>query len=246
MWSYHIQKEEVDMEFEKLVSPSLKDLFISHIEAMILSGELPVGQQLPPERQLAQSMGVSRAVVNSGVVELERRGFLEIRPRVGTFVTDYRQAGTLETLKSIMTYNRGHLRNEEIRSILEVRDALDKLAVAGIIPHVTAEDIDLLEEKAEAIRLASDNHQAAEAAFAFQHELAMLSGNTLLPLIFRSFYSSVLVLWERFCALHGIPMLYETSLRLCDHIRNRDILGAVSWIDYCTQEAISGSRQIYY
>ena len=61
------------MEFEKLVSPSLKDLFITHIEAMILSGELPVGQQLPPERQLAQSMGVSRAVVNSGVAELERR-----------------------------------------------------------------------------------------------------------------------------------------------------------------------------
>ena len=130
MWSYHIQKEEVDMEFEKLVSPSLKDLFISHIEAMILSGELPVGQQLPPERQLAQSMGVSRAVVNSGVVELERRGFLEIRPRVGTFVTDYRRAGTLETLKSIMTYNRGHLRNEEIRSILEVRDAL---AADGVV-----------------------------------------------------------------------------------------------------------------
>ena len=62
------------MEFEKLVSPSLKDLFITHVEAMILSGELPVGQQLPPERQLAQSMGVSRAVVNSGVAELERRG----------------------------------------------------------------------------------------------------------------------------------------------------------------------------
>lgn len=95
------------MEFEKLVSPSLKDLFITHIEAMILSGELPVGQQLPPERQLAQSMGVSRAVVNSGVAELERRGFLEVRPRVGTFVTDYRRAGTLDTLKSIMTYNRG-------------------------------------------------------------------------------------------------------------------------------------------
>ena len=102
------------MEFEKLVSPSLKDLFITHVEAMILSGELPVGQQLPPERQLAQSMGVSRAVVNSGVAELERRGFLEVRPRVGTFVTDYRRAGTLDTLKSIMTYNRGRLRNEEM------------------------------------------------------------------------------------------------------------------------------------
>ena len=199
------------MEFEKLVSPSLKDLFITHIEAMILSGELPVGQQLPPERQLALSMGVSRAVVNSGVAELERRGFLEVRPRVGTFVTDYRRAGTLDTLKSIMTYNRGRLRNEEIRSILEIRDALDKLAAAGIIACASEEDIAALFRAAEAIREAGDNRHAAEAAFAFQHELAMQSGNTLLPLIFRSFYSSVLVLWERFCALNGVSMLYETA-----------------------------------
>lgn len=234
------------MEFEKLISPSLKELFISNIEAKILSGELPVGQQLPPERQLAQSMGVSRAVVNSGIVELENRGFLDVRPRVGTFVADYRRAGTMETLKSIMTYNRGRLRNEEIRSILEVRDALDKLAVADTIPHVTELDNMLLLEKVEAIRQARDNRQAAEAAFAFQHELAMLSGNTLLPLIFRSFYSSVLVLWERFCALHGIDTLYQTSCRLCGHIRDKDIPGAVAWIDYCTRETISGRRRIYY
>ena len=234
------------MEFEKLMSPSLKELFISNIEAKILSGELPVGQQLPPERQLAQSMGVSRAVVNSGIVELENRGFLDVRPRVGTFVADYRRAGTLDTLKSIMTYNRGRLRNEEIRSILEVRDALDKLAVADIIPHVTELDNMLLLEKVEAIRQARDNRQAAEATFAFQHELAMLSGNTLLPLIFRSFYSSVLVLWERFCALHGIDTLYQTSCRLCGHIRDKDIPGAVAWIDYCTRETVSGSRRIYY
>lgn len=234
------------MEFEKLISPSLKELFISNIEAKILSGELPVGQQLPPERQLAQSMGVSRAVVNSGIVELENRGFLDVRPRVGTFVADYRRAGTMETLKSIMTYNRGRLRNEEIRSILEVRDALDKLAVADIIPHVTELDNMLLLEKVEAIRQARDNRQAAEAVFAFQHELAMLSGNTLLPLIFRSFYSSVLVLWERFCALHGIDTLYQTSCRLCGHIRDKDIPGAAAWIDYCTRETVSGSRRIYY
>lgn len=234
------------MEFEKLISPSLKELFISNIEAKILSGELPVGQQLPPERQLAQSMGVSRAVVNSGIVELENRGFLDVRPRVGTFVADYRRTGTMETLKSIMTYNRGRLRNEEIRSILEVRDALDKLAVADIIPHVTELDNMLLLEKVEAIRQARDSRQAAEAAFAFQHELAMLSGNTLLPLIFRSFYSSVLVLWERFCALHGIDTLYQTSCRLCGHVRDKDIPGAVAWIDYCTRETVSGSRRIYY
>ncbi len=99
---------------------------------------------------------------------------------------------------------------------------------------------------AETIREAGDNRHAAEAAFAFQHELAMQSGNTLLPLIFRSFYSSVLVLWERFCALNGVSMLYETSVRLCRHIRDRDLSAAVAWIDYCTRETVSGSRRIYY
>ena len=173
------------MEFEKLVSPSLKDLFITHIEAMILSGELPVGQQLPPERQLAQSHGpCSRAAGASsgGWRSWSAGGFSEVRPRAwGTFVTDYRRAGTLDTLKSIMTYNRGRLRNEEIRSILEIRDALDKLAAAGIIACASEEDIAALFRAAETIREAGDNRHAAEAAFAFQHELAMQSGNTLLP-----------------------------------------------------------------
>ena len=111
---------------------------------------------------------------------------------------------------------------------------------------ISEEDIAALFRAAEAIREAGDNRHAAEAAFAFQHELAMQSGNTLLPLIFRSFYSSVLVLWERFCALNGVSMLYETSVRLCRHIRHRDLFAAVAWIDYCTRETVSGSRRIYY
>lgn len=234
------------MGFQKLVSPSLKDLFVENIEAMILSGELHVGDKLPPERQLAESTGVSRAVVNSGIVELAQRGFLEIRPRVGTFVTDYRRSGNMETLKSIITYNSGRLRNDEIRSILEVRDALDKLTVCCIIPHASEEDMDILGEKVEAIRCASTPEEAADAAFAFQHELAMLSGNTLVPLIFRSFYSSVTVLWKRFCTLYGINDLYRHNHILYQYILNRDLEGAVQWVEHCTRVTISGDHQIYY
>ena len=48
------------------------------------------------------------------------------------------------------------------------------------------------------------------------------------------------------CALNGVSMLYETSVRLCRHIRDRDLSAAVAWIDYCTRETVSGSRRIYY
>ena len=67
------------MEFEKLQTASLKELFISSVEDKILSGELPIGAQLPTERELAEMMDVSRGVVNSGIAEMAHKGFLEVR-----------------------------------------------------------------------------------------------------------------------------------------------------------------------
>ena len=64
------------MDFEKLSSPSLKNLFVQRIQGMILSGELLVGSRLPPERTLAEQMHISRTVVNSGLTELAEQGFL--------------------------------------------------------------------------------------------------------------------------------------------------------------------------
>ena len=58
------------MEFSKITAPSLKDLFVQQLEEKILSGELPVGSKIPPERELAEKMRVSRAVVNGGINEL--------------------------------------------------------------------------------------------------------------------------------------------------------------------------------
>ena len=95
------------MEFQKLNAPSLKELFISELENMIISGRLPIGTKLPSERELASSMQVSRAVVNSGIAELEKKGFVVVKPRIGTFVEDYRRNGTMDTLVSIMKYNGG-------------------------------------------------------------------------------------------------------------------------------------------
>ena len=76
------------MNFQKLSAPSLKELFVSELENKILSGELAIGSRLPSERELAASMQVSRAVVNSGISEMEKKGFLVVKPRIGTFVED--------------------------------------------------------------------------------------------------------------------------------------------------------------
>lgn len=90
------------MEMKKLTVPTHKELFIKRMQEAILSGELAAGTRIPPERELAEKMGVSRAVINAGIIALVSQGFLEVQPRQGTFVADYRHEGSLETLNAIL------------------------------------------------------------------------------------------------------------------------------------------------
>lgn len=234
------------MEFEKLSSPSLRELFVQQLEHMILAGKLNIGEKLPPERQLAEAMQVSRAVVNNGISDLEKKGFLIVKPRSGTYVADYRRKGTIDTLLAIMSYNGGKLRNEEIKSIFEVRIALDTLAAQLCINHITDDEVTILRKTLEPLRNADSITIASQSAFDFQHEFALMSGNTLIPLIFQSFYTPIFTMWERFCTLYGIQALYENNYKLWCYIRNRDTDGAINWINESLAHCIDGDQTIYY
>lgn len=233
------------MEFTKLFVPSLKELFVQQMENMILSGKLEIGTQLPSERELAESMQVSRAVVNAGINEMAAKGFLQIHPRVGTFVSDYRRKGTSETLLSIMKYNGGMLRAGEIRSILEIRIVLDRLAMQLSVPKITQEEIALLQGYVDTLSTTNSTEEAANAAFDFHHELGIISGNTLLPLIFYSFKAPILSLWERFCRMYGIAALHNNTAELLRFIRAGDLQGAVNWAEQSVGDSIDGNKQIY-
>ena len=234
------------MQFSKLSAPTLKELFVRELESMILSGRLPVGTQLPPERELAATMQVSRAVVNAGVLELAGKGFLVVRPRLGTFVADYRRDGTIGTFLSIVNYNGGMLRREEVRSILELRIALDSLAVELCASRLTEAEIALLRASTEAIGHASNDEEAVGHAFAFQHQLALFSGNTLLPILFSSFQSLTRTLWLRFCTLYGKEALYRNTDALCAKLEQHDFQGATKCLVETIQNSIHGDKEIFY
>ena len=210
------------MGFAKISTPSITDLFVEQIENMILSGELSVGEQLPPARELSIRMGVSRSVISAGLVELEKLGFVEVRPRQGVFVCDYRRKGSVETLVAIMRYNGGALRRNEVRSLLEVRDALECLCLRQVIEQVPLSELEALAPLLEAIRTAASPEEAAERTYDFHHELAVLSGNVLMPLLYHSFHPQGVYLWALYCKRSGIERLYEIKLRLYTALLNRD------------------------
>lgn len=233
------------MVFKKLSAPSLKELFVTELEGMILSGKLEVGAQLPPERELAESMQVSRAVVNSGIAEMEKKGFLVVKPRIGTFVADYRRYGTTDTLVSIMRYNGGMLRDKEVRSILEVRIIFMNLAATLAIENADDEAIASLEKYVQALKQCDNPDETASLIFEFSHELSFISGNSLLPLFFISFKDLVIALWIRFANKYGCQALAESAATIYQYVAARDKEGVTAYITESTQESIDGNRQIY-
>lgn len=238
-------KEGSTMEFSKLSAPTLKELFIEQLETMILSGKLQIGEKLPSERDLAASMQISRSVVNAGIVDMADKGFLEIIPRSGTYVADYRKNGKIETLVSIMKYNGGMLPDADVRSILEIRRVLMPLAISRCIEKITDEEIDRLFDCAAILHAAETPEQAADAVFEFDHLLCVFSDNTLLPLIFYSFKAPNSTLFGRYFRLYGYEgMRYRTD-EICEGIRARDAKRAIEAITNSVSETISGATELY-
>lgn len=233
------------MQFQKLSAPSLKELFVTELENKILSGELTVGSKLPSERELAASMHVSRAVVNAGIAEMEQKGFLIVKPRVGTFVEDYRKNGTLETLVSIMKYNGGSLAKEEIKSILELRVVLVNLASTLAIDNCTDEQLEGLSKIMKTISPNDNYEDVVDKTFTLYHELAFISGNALLPLFFVSFKDLVCRLWLRFVLNYGKEALIESNQILVDKLIERDKTGVSAHVTNSTNEAITGNTTVY-
>lgn len=226
------------MGFNKISALSLTDLFVQQIENMILSGELAVGEQLPPARELSIRMGVSRPVISAGLVELEKLGFVEIRPRQGVYVCDYRRKGTMETLVAIMRYNGGALRQNEVRSLLETREAMESLCVKLVCERVNTGELEQLSPILDSIRDAKDPEEAAEQTFLFYHELAVLSGNVLMPLLYHSFHPQGVYLWSMYCKRSGIQQLYQIKLSLYSALLNRDVDSAMAQTRAIMQNAI--------
>ena len=178
---------------EQLIEPiktdSLKDVFVLRFEELILSGKLKVGQKLPPERELALQMRVSRPVVHEGLVELASRGLVSIKPRFGTIVNDYRKEGSITLLSSLMQYQQGNLEPQLLESLLELRMLLEPQVARLAAENRTEEQIREFHEILE--KEASGHHRhvqdITDLDFDFHLLIAMASGNAIFPLLINSF-----------------------------------------------------------
>jgi len=165
---------------------NLKKSFVDEMQARILSGELRPGDRLPPERELAEQMGISRGSVNQGILDLERMGFLRVVPRKGTFVADYIKNATSQTIAAIMNYDSTLYDAELFRGFMEFRILVERECVRLACLRMNEDDRRLLDELSERI-YASEGEALTDALYRFHYSITQMSGNAAYAIVFQSF-----------------------------------------------------------
>jgi DNA-binding FadR family transcriptional regulator len=223
-----------------LASPSLKELFIKEITNGILSGKLKIGERLSNERTWAKKMGVSRAVINGGMAELARWGFVEIAPRKGAFVADYKMRGKIETLEAVLKYSGGHFDPFTMDSIYEVRTCIERHITELAAKRRTREDIVKLRKQIELLSGLDDLEDLSAATHEFYHLLSVASGNIIYPLNIEAY--KVIYIPLMIAVYKRVPKEERIARfnRLVDLIEQKDVVRAID----CITEIINSGRQV--
>lgn len=215
------------MDFKELVSPTLTDLFIKEMQRMILSKELPIGEKLPSERELAQKMKVSTAVVNSGIRRLSEKGFVRIVPRKGVFIADYLREGNMATLDSILEYNKDYHQESILESLVAFRRTYEVKVTEDACTNRSEEDLHRLALLLDRMESETRNDVLSDLAYEFHHEIAIASDDIIHALLIATFkvgyvssYRSVLDI-GRF-----LPEYRSFFKSLYEMIRKKDRKGA--------------------
>jgi GntR family transcriptional repressor for pyruvate dehydrogenase complex len=146
------------------------------LEQLIGSGRFEDGARLPPERELAASLMVSRASVREAVHELWLKGLVERRRGRGTFVRSPEPART-----EFLTALHGRLSDIDMTvfQIMDYRAAIEPPIAARAAERAGAQDWQLLSDLLEAMEGETAARRSAELDARFHYAIAQATRNPL-------------------------------------------------------------------
>lgn len=151
---------------------------IFQLREMIHRGELRPGDRLPPERDLAKLLGVSRPTLRDGIRSLAAVGVLQARRGAGTFVVKAEGSPALDSNPlRLMASLHGFTPDE----MFEARISLE-MAISGLAAERATGDqlASMSEEIAEMFASLDDPEQFLVHDMRFHQTVATASGNRIL------------------------------------------------------------------
>jgi GntR family transcriptional regulator, transcriptional repressor for pyruvate dehydrogenase complex len=217
--STEITRKKHDRVYQKVVE---------HIQGLVREKVLSPGDQLLPERQLAEKLGVSRAALREGLSVLVSQGLLDITPGGGAVICAASIENLVDPLAAVMLKER-----ENVQDLLEARIILEVGAVRLAALRADSSDIYRIQEAAlETNDCMRKGQRSDEADIAFHTAIAQASHNSVLM-------SVMTVIGGLMNEVYGpsrkkliedpekLEFYCRRHLEVCEAIRNRDARGAV-------------------
>lgn len=185
------------------------------IAALIDRGEYPMGARLPPERDLAKQLGVSRPSVREALIALEVEGYVEVRVGSGVYVVGPRAEEPSEPLPA----DSGPFELIRARSLIEAECA----ALAA--KEATKAQVRAIEEALDGMEADRDlGVMPLGADRLFHLRIAEASGNSALALVVKTLWDQRTgPLFLRLEHHFDTPALWTVAIR-----EHREIVAAIA------------------
>lgn len=184
----------------------------TEIEDLIARRKLLPGARLPSERDLAETLGVSRNSLREAMNRLAAQGRITIRPRAGAILAEpaaqWTEQMIAEPLAPLVGTNPGYGHD-----IFEVRESLDGTAAYHAARRADGIDKDRIRrrfEDMEKLHAAGDVAAEAHADAAFHLAIAHASRNAVLTHVMSSLFGLLHTSISRSREkIYAVPLTFE-------------------------------------
>jgi len=170
--------DETGFQWTPLPRMRTHEQVVAEIESRLIAGSLKAGDRLPPERQFAEALGVSRGAVREALRILEAIGVVEAGtgsgPSSGSTIVKDSISGMAMVLRihlQLASFTRD--------DVLEVRLLIERLAARQAAESATSEDITELRSLVDQMRGVHTTASYNDLDAAFHVRIVQSSGNGL-------------------------------------------------------------------
>lgn len=165
---------------------------VQQLRSLILRGHYATGEKLPPERKLAEDLGVNRASLREAIKSLEQMGLVKTRQGDGTRVLDFMQTAGVELVSHLVAGAAdGDSSIGLLNDVLEFRRIFARDVASLAAERATPEQITRLEDIAKRAEVDQSPDELLKVDFEFYLELTRAAQNRVFQLLINTIRAAV-------------------------------------------------------
>ena len=193
---------------------------VQQLRGLILRGHYATGDKLPPERKLAEELGVNRASLREAIKALEQMGLVKTRQGDGTRVLDFMQTAGVELVSHLVAGSADGVPSVEVlEDVLEFRRIFARDVAHMAAEKATADDLARLEDVAKRAEVDLAPEELLKLDFEFYLELTRTAKNRVFQLLINTIRAAV--------QSHAVFFAQVSPPAAIIRKHHRDVIGAI-------------------